>query len=144
MWWPFCRTRFAKTVQCFHRVPAWGLGEFSSGSGFYPSVALGTLFPFSLLYFSVILLGVWQYNLEEFAMILRLFLSNLLASLDMRQGLGVNIDQILVPVGLGWDREPKCQYVKWGLIRVVETTADNWVQMYCISISSKEAIWARV
>lgn len=34
-------------------------------------------------------------------MILRLFLSNLLASLDMRQGLGVNIDQILVPVGLG-------------------------------------------
>lgn len=130
--------QICKDSQCFHRVPAWGLV-------FIPVWLWARYFPFpsyiSQLYYYV---GVWQYNLEELSMILRLFLSNLLASLDVRQGLGVDTNQTLVPMGLGWDRELKCQYTKWCLIRGVETTADNWVQIYCISISSKQAIWARV
>lgn len=58
-------------------------------------------------------------------MILRIFLSNLLASLDMTQGFGVNTDPVLVSKDRGWDRELKGQYSEWRFIRGVEDKADN-------------------
>ena len=44
LWWLFCKTRFVKPALCWNKALAWRLEGFSSGSGFYPGVALGKLF----------------------------------------------------------------------------------------------------
>ena len=65
-------------MQCCDKALAGRLGGFSSGPGFYSGVALSKC----LLYFSTVLLGVQQYNLQGLTMILRIFLPILLASAD--------------------------------------------------------------